>query len=252
MQLFQTLGHGLSALIVVGVVGVLAMRPALPLHTPPITTATQTATPPAATQADQTLPGIDVSHYQGDINWTQVAADGLIFSYHKATDGITYSDPRYHANRAAATSAGLLFGAYHFYEPNDAPLPQAQNFVTVAGVGPGSLPPVVDLERAPPKGQEAAFAKDVETWLNYVEQATGCAPVVYASPSFWNSYLDTAGADRPLWLASYGTTPNLPRGLQKWTFWQYSPHGSINGIKGFVDRNTFAGGHTDLANLTCP
>ena len=95
------------------------------------------------------LPGIDVSHHQGAIDWAQVAGAGVRFAFAKATEGRNYVDPQYATNKAGAALSGVVFGAYHFAQPdgtaNDAVL-EADHFVDVAQLEPGDLVPVLDIE----------------------------------------------------------------------------------------------------------
>jgi lysozyme len=90
--------------------------------------------------------GIDVSHYQGVVDWQQVAQNGMAFAFAKATEGITYVDPQLAANWDGIRVAGLVRGAYHFFEPNDDAAQQAQHFLSTVQLQPGDLPPVLDVE----------------------------------------------------------------------------------------------------------
>ncbi len=218
------------------------------------TAGTQTA--PATTTAiapddSARLPGIDVSHYQGDVDWAKVKAAGISFAYAKASDGLTYVDPKYVRNIEAATKAGIAIGAYHFYEPKDDPVAQAKHFVQTARVGSGSLPPVLDVERTPGKNDPATIAEGAKQWLEYVEQATGCRPVVYASPSYYQTYLGIAFNKYPLWLAEYSSKTRLPRGVTAWQMWQHSQKGRIDGVSGTVDLDYFAGDAAALEAFAC-
>ena len=204
---------------------------------------------PAATGIVQ-LAGVDVSHYQGNIDWEDLAEAKISFAFAKATDGITYTDPMWAANKANARQNGILVGGYHFYEPADDPAPQAQNFLTALGDVSGTLPPVVDLEKAPTDEQAAQYAADVLTFLRAIEQATNCTPIIYADLSFYQTYLAVDLSDYPLWLAEYRTTPPAASG-PSWVFWQYAQNGFVDGITGAVDLDWFAGDATALAALTC-
>lgn len=138
----------------IGLVGLVATafvtRPGFSPDTTPYV-ADQGERPPLITPDDTArLPGINVSHYQGEIGWQQVRAAGIAFAYAKATEGVSYADPRYNANLAGATAVNLPFGAYHFYSPGRDPIVQADHFLNVAHVGPGSLPPVLDVEKVSP------------------------------------------------------------------------------------------------------
>ncbi len=173
--------------------------------------------------------GIDVSHYQGDVDWQAVRAAGMEFAFAKATQGTGYVDPRFSRNWQAMKAAGLRRGAYHFFEAGDDPTAQADHFVaTVGTLGPDDLAPVVDVER----GGGIPSAASVQAWLDPVEQATGRKPIIYVSPSFANDHLGSGFGAYPLWVADWNVAqPQLPHGWSTWTFWQYADKGAVAGIE---------------------
>jgi lysozyme len=197
--------------------------------------------------------GIDVSHAQQTVDWNEVRQAGKVFVFIKATDGITYTDPLFAANWSGAKAAGLLRGAYHFYETNDDPAAQAENFLNVVKLEPGDLPPVVDIERT--KGGESAgqIVRDLQTWLDMIERATGRVPILYTGPGYWDSLGTSAFGRYPLWVAEYGVqSPKLPAGWASWAFWQFSESGTVAGIAGAVDLDLFNGSLAELQALTKP
>ena len=202
---------------------------------------TLVAQPPGA------VPGIDVSHWQGSIDWAQVAASGKKFAIAKATDGQDYVDPTYATNKAGAELNGMVFGAYHFARPdksaNDAVL-EADHFVDNADLGPGNLIPVLDIEKNEQHMTPAKITAWIIAWLDRVTERLGVRPMVYTSPNGWlvRTGDTTAVADAGytvLWVAHWGVAqPTLPAAGWSgngWTFWQYSSHGSVGGIAGDVD-----------------
>lgn len=195
------------------------------------------------------LQGIDVSHYQGQVDWSAVAAAGIAFAFAKATDGITYTDPDFQANWQGMRAAGLARGAYHFYETGDDPVAQAGHFVaTVGALDAGDLPPVVDIESSNGDYEGRGVAANLQVWLNAVEQALGRTPMIYTNLSFWNNDVSADFGRYPLWIAEYGVAaPTLPTGWNAWTFWQYSQQGSVGGVAGEVDQDVYAG--TSVAQL---
>ncbi|MFH0750507.1 MAG: GH25 family lysozyme, partial [Chloroflexota bacterium] len=205
------------------------------------------------------LEGIDVSKYQGTIDWTQVAGAGKRFAIMRATLGHTYLDPMYATNHAGARAAGLQVTAYHFATPSASPgdaLSEADWFVQHAALLPGDLVPALDLEQA--GGLSAMDLQAwVGAWLGEVYAKLGVRPMIYTSPAFWkNSMGDTtmfADQGYPiLWIAHWFTSsPTVPAGDwggHGWTFWQYSNCGSVAGISGCVDLDRYNG--TDLTGLT--
>jgi GH25 family lysozyme M1 (1,4-beta-N-acetylmuramidase) len=195
--------------------------------------------------------GIDVSNWQGSIDWLQVAGDGYTFAFAKASEGTAFTDVTYAVNRGGTQGIGMRLGAYHFARPEgsgDAALAasaiaQADHFVDVAQPRAGDLPPVLDLEQSGGLAP-AALVKWTQWWLNEVAARTGVSPLVYTSPNFWKTKLgDTpvfAQNGTRLWLAHWttGASPTVPaanwNGLG-WSFWQWSDCQKVPGIVHCVD-----------------
>ncbi len=197
------------------------------------------------------LQGIDVSHYQGSVNWSSVKNAGIVFAFAKATDGNTYTDPQFHTNWQAMQAAGILRGAYHFYETNDDPVTQAQNFINAIGsLAANDLPPVVDIEIFKGNFGSASVAANLQTWLDTVEKALSRKPMIYTNTNFWNETINADFSQYPLWIAEYGVSqPKIPSSWKNWNFWQSSQSGSVAGVTGSVDVDVFAGSMSDLLNL---
>ncbi len=207
-----------------------------------------------------TVPGIDVSYWNAGIDWPKVRAAGQRYVFAKATEGDFYADPTFDDNWRGAKTAGLLRGAYHFFRSNVDPRKQATKFIDyVKSMNDnGELPPVLDLETNDGQTKEKVIAR-AKTWLDLVEAAFSKKPIIYSGQYFLQDYFSEAGGgppawakDYPLWLAQYpniyvdGSQPTLPRGWFKWTFWQYTDKGKVNGINAKVDLNVFNG---DLEEL---
>jgi GH25 family lysozyme M1 (1,4-beta-N-acetylmuramidase) len=185
--------------------------------------------------------GIDVSHYQGAVDWTKVAANAS-FAFIKATEGETSIDPKFASNWAGAQAVGLPVGAYHFFDPAQDAGIQAQHFCDVLDTVTGKrLPPVLDIEKTGGVSQALILTK-VQKWMDLVEQHAGQKPLLYTYTSFATQIrLSKAFSAYKLWVAQYGVkTPRLC-GWAAWTFWQRSQTGKIPGITGSVDLNQFAG-----------
>jgi lysozyme len=197
---------------------------------------------------------LDVSHFQGDIDWSAVSAASKHFVYLKATDGVGTADDHYSANYANAGSAGILRGAYHFFRhgtPGGAQ--QADYFLQIANPKKGDLPPVLDLEDPPGDQSVTDYLSEAAAWVSAVTSAlAGQAPVIYCSPGFWQ---DTLGgpdqfSSNPLWIAHYTThDPTVPSPWSRFTFWQYTNTGSVSGISANVDLDRFQGSIDDLNSL---
>jgi GH25 family lysozyme M1 (1,4-beta-N-acetylmuramidase) len=199
--------------------------------------------------------GIDVSHWQGSIAWSQVENAGVQFAFMKATEGTGYTDTMLAKNWAATKQVGIYRGAYHFARPSVGSAPaQARYFVSKVGSfkEAGVLPPVLDLE-ATGGLSPSQLRTWVSTWLTTVEDLTGRTPILYFSPSFWEVNLgnSTAFSRYPLWVAHYtsASAPRVPGGWSTWTFWQRTSSGRVSGIAGNVDMNRFNGSSAQLARL---
>jgi lysozyme len=187
--------------------------------------------------------GVDVSVYQGSINWGAVKAAGKDFAICRISDGTGTNDTTFAANWAGIKNAGMVRGAYQFFEPGEDPTAQANLVISKVGVlGNGDLPVVADVEVS--GGQSAATLNaHLQTWLNAVEAGTGKRPMIYTSPGLWSSLSGSSGfGGYPLWVANWGVTcPSLPTGWSSFKFWQYSDAGSVSGIPATVDLDEFNG-----------
>lgn len=203
----------------------------------------------------QTILGVDVSSYEGTINWVSVKSAGYTFAFAKATEGIGLTDSYFTSNEVNGTAAGMIMGAYHFAHPeNNTATAEANYFLSVAGpyIKACHLPPVLDLED-PSTGPglstfftSAQLTSWVQLWMSTVQSATGIAPIIYIGPSnasYVNSSLNTYG----IWIDDYNSSPLTPPpniGVWKnWDFKQYSWTGTIPGISGTsnVDMDVFNG-----------
>jgi GH25 family lysozyme M1 (1,4-beta-N-acetylmuramidase) len=207
----------------------------------------------------QSARGIDVSHYQGRIDWSRVAASGTRFVFAKATEGRNYLDPTYLENKAGAEAHGIAFGAYHFATPNrgrvDA-IREANHFLDEARLRPGNLLPVLDLETTGGLNH-VQLTRWILTWLRQVRDRLGVEPIVYTSPLGWEIRVgDTEAVARAgfehLWVAHWGVDePEVPASRwdgHGWTFWQRSACGEIPGIDGCVDVDV-AGRSLDVTTI---
>jgi lysozyme len=199
--------------------------------------------------AGPTVDGIDVSYYQGSVNWGAVAGDGKAFGIARINHG-DFMDPEFDANWAGMKAAGIVRGAYQYFDAGSDALAQAQIVVDKLGkLGAGDLPAVIDIESADGQGP-AKIVSQVQTWLDHVEAGTGKKPIVYTAKYFWQ---DNVGSDQfvdyPLWVANYYVDcPNLPDGAWPgWAMHQHADNGSVAGIDGAVDLNRFNGTADDLA-----
>ena len=195
--------------------------------------------------------GIDISHYQGDINWkmleqTRQGQFPVQFIFMKATEGGDYSDKRFVANFDSAKAHGFIRGAYHIYNPKTDVNKQADFFINSVKLEPGDLPPVLDIEK---KGKDIPkLQADLKHWLRRIENHYGVRPIIYASYKFKNRYLnDSVFNSYPYWIAHYYVDSVYYKG--DWKFWQHTDVGTLPGIKEQVDLNVFNGGLEGLNAL---
>ncbi|WP_201984269.1 glycoside hydrolase family 25 protein [Hymenobacter rubidus] len=194
--------------------------------------------------------GIDVSAYQGRIDWPEVARNKVRFAFIKASEGATLRDARFARNWREARAAGVLCGAYHYFQPNRDGKIQADLFAHTVPLAPGDLPPVLDVEAAN-FHDVAVLRREVARWLRLVEAHYGVRPILYSNHSFYQRHLAGHFDDYPLWLAHYEVErPTLPR--SKWIIWQHSDEAYVPGIRGVVDFNVFQGSFAALQALRVP
>jgi GH25 family lysozyme M1 (1,4-beta-N-acetylmuramidase) len=231
--------------------------------------------PSATTQAVQrvcgsgpTVFGIDVSYYQGDIDWNAVADDGVQFAIIRASDGTGFRDPKFAANWAGAKAAGIVRGVYQFFRSDDDPVDQANLMLEMMGeLEPGDLPPTMDMESTDGVDNATRIAR-MHQWFDVVDAAVGAPALIYTGGYFWDDNVGTDEFnDHPLWHAGYtgGSCPtSVSNAWSTWTFWQYSSAPSngdgwrtVDGIaggasatNGSLDQNRFNGTFDELLAMT--
>ena len=193
--------------------------------------------------------GVDVSHYQGEIDWNALAAQDIQFAYIKATEGSTYVDEHFAENYREARQTEIRVGAYHFFSFDSSGVTQAENFIETVEAYDGMLPPVVDVEfygnkaADPPDSEEVR--SQLQAYLDAVEEAYGMRPVIYATYESWELYIKEMFDGYPLWIRDIW---NQPRSSVDWTLWQYTNRGRLKGFSGeepYVDLNVFKGSTTE-------
>ncbi len=209
-----------------------------------------------AVPSGYSIHGIDVSRYQDDIVWHEVAdmkSHGMQidFAFIKATEGVSLVDPKFKKNWRGIHRTRIRAGAYHFYRCNVDPLVQANHFLRQIKLKPGDLAPVLDLETEDGSTIEN-IRKDVLKYLRYVENRLGVRPIIYTNLDFYRRVLDQNEFKKyPLWIAQY-TGSSRPRIDAKWALWQYSESGRVNSIRSKVDFNVLNSRETSLDELSIP
>jgi lysozyme len=191
--------------------------------------------------------GIDVSKYQGDVDWQKARAHGVSFAFIKATEGGDRVDPKFDEYWHEARAAGVPYAPYHFYYFCTPPAEQAAWFIRNVPRDAVMMPPVIDMEwnAASPTCKirpEAAFVRrDLKIFSDALERHYGKKPIIYTTIDFHRENLKGHFQDQPFWLRSVANHPDKAFGGRKWTFWQYTGTGIVPGVRGQADINVFAG-----------
>ncbi len=183
--------------------------------------------------------GIDISHWQGTIDWDRVQSTDLDFVYVKATEGQDYKDPLFIQNVKGATNAGLRVGCYHFarFKTQKEAALEAAHFARYLIECERQLPPVLDLETSQGLSR-TAFSDCVLRFSEVIEKKAGRTLMLYTSTAFAEGHLSPELKIFPLWIAHYGVNPPHENGIwDRWTVFQYTDSGAIPGIRGHVDLN---------------
>lgn len=190
--------------------------------------------------------GVDVSRWQGEIDWAKLRSQGANFAYIKATDGGDHLDPMFRKNWRAAEAAGLKRGAYHFFYWCRTAGEQADWFIRNVPRVEGALPPVIDVEwngesRCRKRPSRAKVLEKMQVFMDKLEAHYGQRPIIYTAPDFYADNLKGQFLDYPFWLRSVAAHPSKRYPGRKWVFWQYSGSGLSHGVRGKIDLNAFNG-----------
>ncbi len=199
--------------------------------------------------ASSAIIGVDLSKWQGTVDFAKLRAAGNRYVFVKVGQGATGVDPDYARNIGGARAAGLYAGSYHFYATDHDAQSQFDNLSRHLDLKPGDLPPVVDIEVLA-QNSLPGLATELRAFLDLIEGRYRVKPILYSGLSFAAAQLQGFG-DYPLWLAEYTTAPapRLPGGWKTWTFWQYSQDGRVDGVDGAVDLDRFNGDEAALQAL---
>jgi len=191
--------------------------------------------------------GVDVSRWQGDIDWVRLRRQGANFAYIKATDGTDHADPRFLRNWRGAAAAGIPRGAYHFFYWCSPASAQADWFIRNVPKEKGALPPVIDVEwnhqsrSCKTRPSRARVLEKMKVFIDRLEAHYGQKPVIYTAPDFYEDNLEGAFTDYPFWLRSVADHPKNVYPGRDFAFWQYSGTGLASGVDNHIDLNAFNG-----------
>jgi lysozyme len=195
--------------------------------------------------------GIDVSEYQGEIDWQILSGQDIAFAFIKATEGSQDTDPRFAYNWEHAAETNIRIGAYHFFSFSSPGKDQASNFITVVNKADGMLPPVVDIElygsfKRSPKSVDEVLP-ELNDLVNALEEAYHAKPIFYATKAVYDLYIADKYSEYPLWIRSVHANPSV----KGWTFWQYSDRSKLPGYNGkepYIDMNLYNGTMEEFGN----
>ena len=194
--------------------------------------------------------GVDVSRWQGEIDWETLRKQGANFVFIKATDGGDHLDPMFRKNWDGAHRAGLKRGAYHFFYWCRSGADQAEWFIRNVPKERGALPPVIDVEwnhqsSCKKRPSRATVLEKMQVFMDRIEAHYGQRPVIYTAPDFYGDNLRGAFENHPFWLRAVAQHPSKVYPGREWVFWQYSGSGLSHGVKGQIDLNVFYGSESD-------
>jgi lysozyme len=190
--------------------------------------------------------GVDVSRWQGDIDWETLRTRGANFAFIKATDGGDHLDPMFKTNWRRAKEAGIKRGAYHFFYWCRTAGEQADWFIRNVPRDPDALPPVIDVEwngesSCKVKLSRARVQEKMQVFMEKIERHYGKRPIIYTAPDFYADNLEGAFQNYHFWLRAVAEHPSKVYPNRKWLFWQYSGSGLSHGVEGRIDLNVFRG-----------
>lgn len=190
---------------------------------------------------DRHREGIDVSHYQGRIDWQRVAKEGgVCYAYIKATEGADLVDNMHAINLAAARKAGLSVGSYHFYRPRAGVDAQMRNMTSVVVKSGQDLVPIIDIEDDRGVSEEK-FIADLHEFLRRVTHHYGKKPLLYTGQNFYNKHFQNLFTDYQWMIAKYQDEAPVLLDGRTYSFWQYTAKGRVAGVNGNVDRSCLIG-----------
>ena len=193
--------------------------------------------------------GIDISHYQGNINWNklQKSHHPIKYIFIRSTMGDDGVDSRFKRNWKNAKKYGYIRGAYHYYRPNENSTKQFNNFSKNTVLEKGDFIPILDVEE-PSKFGKKNLQAGVLNWLKLAEAKYGVKPMIYSGRTFYENQLKgVIDKSYPIWIASYSGKRKVKH--INWKFHQFTERVKVKGIRGRVDGNDFQGSFSDLGKM---
>ena len=204
---------------------------------------------------DYPVRGVDVSEYQGEIDWEKLSNQNIDFAYIKATEGSSYTDERFQYNYQNAITTSLKIGAYHFFSFDSDAISQSENYIKNVPKDMNLLPPVVDIEFYGDKNKNIPDVENtreqLKKLLERLEEYYQKKPIIYATNTSYNLYIKDNFEEYKIWIRDIFSTPNL-KDNRKWTLWQYTNRERLEGYNGeekFIDMNVFNGSYEEFVKL---
>jgi lysozyme len=196
--------------------------------------------------------GIDVSEFQGNIDWDEVGTleekYPVQFVFIRATAGNDRVDGQFANNWSGAKEHKIIRGAYHYYRPNENFIEQANLFIKTVKLKKGDLPPVLDIEKLPKNQPLDSLKKGLKRWLNKVESHYGVRPIIYTGERYYSDFLQDGFGEYLFWIANYNFYREKIE--EEWLFWQFTEKATLPGIERSVDVNIYNGDLEQLQFIT--
>lgn len=204
--------------------------------------------------------GVDVSHYQGDIDWEKMAGENIDFAYIKATEGSGHVDEKFYVNWEKIAQTNLYYGAYHFFSFESPGETQAQNYISTVGSLDGKLIPAVDVEyyggweSRKKELDRKAVIKELGILLRALEEEYHAKPILYTTYLAYHDLIEGSFDEYDLWIRNVYYTPDIDM-KGRWIFWQYTDRAKFDAYAGeepYIDMNVFAGSRAAFSEMVLP
>ena len=200
--------------------------------------------------------GVDVSEYQGEVDWEKIKEQNIDFAFIKATEGSKGKDSFFDKNYEKLKNMDMLLGLYHFFSFESSGEEQADNYIKVVGKieNDGNIMlPIIDIEYysyyKKAKPDKEWVIEELQKMLEKLEKTYRVKPIIYTTMEFYQEYIEGKFLEYDIWIRNILTKPSLEN--REWKFWQYTGRGRLEGYNGeekFIDLNVFNGSKQDFEN----
>ena len=200
--------------------------------------------------------GVDVSEYQGEVDWDKIKEQNIDFAFIKATEGSKGKDNSFDKNYEKLKNMDMLLGLYHFFSFESLGEEQADNYIKVVGNienDENLMLPIIDIEYysyyKKAKPNKEWVTKELQKMLDKLEKTYRVKPIIYTTMEFYQEYIEGEFLEYDIWIRNILTKPDLEN--REWKFWQYTGRGKLEGYNGeekYIDLNVFNGSKEDFVN----